>query len=65
MVAQFEIRGPDFVQVEPTGNLDPGKGVRRYDNGFQLGLTDSEIRRVYRRLERLIQWIDDGRYEVF
>ncbi len=65
VVAQFEIRGPDFVQVEPTGNLDPGKGVRRYDNGFQLGLTDSEIRRVYRRLERLIQWIDDGRYEVF
>ena len=64
-VAEFELQGGNFVQVEPTANLDPGRGVRREGNRIQLGLTESEIRQINRRLERLIGWIDGGRYSVF
>jgi hypothetical protein len=63
-VAEFEVRGGGFIQVPPTENLDPGDGVRTNDTRIQLGLTDSEIRNVHRRLTRLLEWIDDGRYEV-
>ncbi len=66
VVAQFEI-GPEgnFVQVEATENLDPGEAIRRTDSAIQIGLTDSEIRNIYRRLNQLIEWIDGGRYETF
>jgi hypothetical protein len=65
VVAQFELRGGEFVPMEPTENLDPDKGIRRTDSVLQLGLTAGEIRNVHRRLTRLIERIDSGRYEVF
>ncbi len=65
VLAQFEVRGGEVVAVEPTENLDPGDGIRRTDTVLQLGLTDREIRQVYDRMERLIRWMDDGRYETF
>jgi hypothetical protein len=65
VVAQFELQGGQFVPVAPTANLDPGDGVRHNDSIIQLGLTDSEIRQVYRRLEQLLEWVDGGRYTVF
>lgn len=65
VVAEFELQGGNFVPVEPTENLDPGRGVRRNESRIQLGLTESEIRQVHRRLERLIGWVDGGRYTVF
>lgn len=64
-VAEFELQGGNFVQVEPTENMDPGRGVRQEGNRIQLGLTESEIRQINRRLERLMGWIDGGRYSVF
>lgn len=65
VVAQFELRGGTFVQTPPTGNLDPDRGVRRSDTAIQFGLTASEIRTVHERITRLLQRVDEGRYEVF
>lgn len=64
-LAQFEVQDAACVEVEPTENLDPGRGVRHDDTGFQLGLTETEIRNLHNRLTRLIDWIDEGRYAVF
>lgn len=65
VVAQFELQGGAFLQTEAGENLDPGRGVRRDGTTIQLGLTESEVRQVFRRLERLLGWVDGGRYEIF
>ncbi|MGH7541485.1 MAG: hypothetical protein ACRELC_10840 [Gemmatimonadota bacterium] len=66
VVAQFELSDDGgFRQVEPGENLDPGDGVRRTDRVLQLGLTNGEIERIHRRLQRLIEWVDEGKYELF
>lgn len=64
ILVQLELRDGNFVAVEPTENLDPGRGVRRDGERIQLGLTESEIRAVHRRIVRLIEWVDDGRYAL-
>lgn len=66
VVAEWELQ-PDgsFQVVEPSANLDPGDGIRRTQRIIQLGLTDSEIRDIHGRLERLLERVDDGRYELF
>lgn len=64
VLVQFELRDGNFVEVEPAGNLDPGRGVRRDGDRIQLGLTESEIRSMHRRIVRLIEWVDEGRYEL-
>ncbi|WP_419935514.1 hypothetical protein [Candidatus Palauibacter sp.] len=64
VLVQFEIREGNFTEVEPTENLDPGRGVRRGAERIQLGLTESEIRAIHRRITRLLEWVDDGRYEL-
>ena len=65
VVAQFELRDGGFVQTEAGPNLDPGRGVRHDDTTIQLGLTESEVRQLYRRLKKLIEWADGGRFELF
>ncbi|MDE2943780.1 MAG: hypothetical protein OXT63_06180 [Gemmatimonadota bacterium] len=62
VLVQFEIRDGNFVEVEPTENLDPGRGVRRDAERIQLGLTEREIRAMHRRIVRLLERVDDGRY---
>lgn len=64
VLVQFQLRDGTFVQVEPGETMNSGRGVRDDETTIQLGLTDREIRNVHRRLERLIEWIDGGRYEV-
>lgn len=64
VLVQFELRDGNFVEVEPTENLDPGRGVRRDAERIQLGLTEREIRAMHRRIVRLIERVDDGRYEL-
>jgi hypothetical protein len=66
VVAQFQV-GPDgnFTQVDGTENLDPDEGIRRTPTVLQLGLTASEIRNIHRRLTKLIEDVDNGKYEVF
>jgi hypothetical protein len=65
VLAQFEVRGGQLVQVEPTENLDPGEGVRQVEDVIQLGLTTREIGRVHGRLQDLLEEIDEGKYEIF
>jgi hypothetical protein len=65
VLAQFEVRGGQLVQVAPTENLSPGNGVRRADDVIQLGLTTREIGRVHGRLQDLLEDIDEGKYEIF
>lgn len=62
VLVQFELRDGRFTEVEPTANLNPARGVRREGERIQLGLTDSEIRAIHRRIARLIGWVDEGRY---
>ena len=64
VLVQLELRGGNFVEVEPTENLDPGRGVRRDGQRIQLGLTESEIRAMHRRIVRLLERVDEGRYEL-
>ncbi len=65
VVAQFDLEGGSFVQTAAGENLDPGRGVRHEGSTIQLGLKESEVRQVYRRLEQLIKWADSGRFEIF
>jgi len=65
-VTQFRIRDDGRLEwMEPTENTDRGEGVRRNDDVVQFGLTEREIRDVWRRLQDLLRDIDRGRYEVF
>ncbi|MYA34064.1 MAG: hypothetical protein F4164_14290 [Gemmatimonadales bacterium] len=64
VLVELELRAGNFVEVEPTENLDPGRGVRREADRIQLGLTESEIRAMHRRIVRLLERVDDGRYEL-
>lgn len=66
IVAEFSL-GPDgnFVLVPATENLAPNTGIRRRATVLQLGLRASEIRNIHRRIRRLIEDVDDGKYEVF
>lgn len=65
VLVQFEVRDGQLVQVEPTGNLDPGAGVRYEGNVIQFGLTNGEIRGVHDRLLHLLKELDEGKYEIF
>ncbi|NIN70720.1 MAG: hypothetical protein GTO46_02050 [Gemmatimonadetes bacterium] len=65
VLAQFEVRDELLVQVEPTENLNPGRGVRREDDVVQFGLTTREIGRVHGRLQDLLEDIDEDKYEIF
>jgi len=66
VIEQFEVDETGrLVATEPTANLDPGKGVRRGDSIVQLGLTEREIQELYERIEKLLEDVDKGKYEVF
>jgi hypothetical protein len=65
VLAQFEERDGELVQVEPTENLSPNDQVREEDGVYQFGLTDQEITWVRDRLRRLLEKVDDGDYELF
>jgi len=66
VVAQLSL-GKDGVyrNVPLRSNLDPSRGVRIAEESIQFGLTDGEIEDVWRRVEELIDDVDDGRIPVF
>ena len=66
VLAQYEV-GPDgtLYAVEPTENLSPRRGIRQEGTIIQLGLTEREIRDTWRRLQKLLEDVDRGRYELF
>jgi len=65
VVAEFEIIDGNLYPVELGENLRPNRGVRTTDDRVQFGLTDREIRDVYRNIERLLQQVDRGRIALF
>jgi hypothetical protein len=65
VVAQFEVRNGELVQVAPGENLSPGRGVRNTKNVIQFGLTRSEIDAVETRLQRLLKRVDEGKLTTF
>lgn len=60
VLAQFEVRDGQFVEVTPGTNLDPGRGVRTEGSVVQLGLTDGEIDDVWDRLQRFLRRFPAG-----
>lgn len=65
VLLQLEVRDGRLVAVEPTENLDPGRGIRRQGDVIQLGLDHGEIDDVWRRLQELLFRVDRGRVQLF
>lgn len=65
VVAEFEIRDGYLHPAEPGENLDPDRGLRKTDDRVQFGLTAREIQDIERRIERLLERVDEGSIETF
>ena len=66
VVAQLEVDGDGFArQVPPGPSLDDDKGALYEGNTIQFGLTQKEIHKVWKRIQVLIQQVDDGELPVF
>ena len=65
VLAQWELRGGELVRVQPTVNWRPRRGIRRRDDGVQIGLTEAEIDDVWNRIEGFLARVDRGWIEVF
>lgn len=66
VLVQFRDTGFQTVRAEPTGNLDPGKGIQVSEDGtIQLGLTRREIRDLHDRIQNLLRRVDRGKVELF
>jgi hypothetical protein len=65
VVAEFAIVDGFLEPVEPGPNLRTNRGVRVQDGRVQFGLTQSEIRDLERRIERLLREVDRGRITTF
>ena len=65
-LAQFHVEPDGTLTPAPTTSaFEPERGVRQADGTIQLGLTRWEIDQVWRRLERLLEWVEDGDIELF
>jgi hypothetical protein len=64
-LAQWELRDGRYHSVPPGDNLSQHRGVRIKDDVVQMGLTRNEIRSIWRRLERLLEDLDDGKIKTF
>ncbi|MDX1746228.1 MAG: hypothetical protein R3324_09850 [Halobacteriales archaeon] len=65
-LAQFEVRSDGTLTLEPSGPaIDPRRGIRTTETVIQLGLTEREIDDVWRRIQRLLDRVDDGDLETF
>lgn len=61
VVAQWQLQNGSFVPVSLQPNVSPRRGVRRKDGQVQMGLTESEVKQVQRRLKELLNRVDKGR----
>ena len=65
-VAEFRIAGDGRLEPTPRStNLEPEQGVRREGRVIQLGLTRSEIRGVWKRIQSLLDDVDGGEIRLF
>ena len=66
VVVQLEKDENGILMPVPAGeNLDPKKSVRIHGGTVQLGLTRTEIGKVWERIEALIADVDSGKIPVF
>jgi hypothetical protein len=65
VVEQWKLEGGNFVAVPPEASLSTTRGVRRDGAVLQMGLTKPETERVWRRVQQLLEMIDDGRVKTF
>ena len=65
-IVQFRVEADGtLTRVEPTENISRNRGTRESDGVIQLGLTEREIRDIWRRLEGLLSDVDRDRYALF
>jgi hypothetical protein len=60
VLAQWRLEGGSYVAVAKGGNMSENRGVRRSGDDLQMGLNKSEVRAVYRLLEKLLERVDAG-----
>ena len=65
VLAQWKLQEGRWVAETPGENLGSGRGVRSSDGTVQLGLTRSEIGRIWRQLQRLLEQVDRGKVRTF
>jgi hypothetical protein len=66
VVAQLEVDDAGILRLAAPGPpIDPGRGARREGGTVQFGLTNSEIEKVWKRIQSLIDKVDDGHLAVF
>lgn len=66
VLAQFERRlGDVWIPTVPTENLNPRSGIRLEGDVLQIGLTESELSDVWKRMERLKEDVDQGKIRLF
>jgi hypothetical protein len=60
VLAQWKLKDGNYVPVATGANMSEHRGVRRSGDDLQMGLNKSEIREVYRLLEKLLDRVDKG-----
>lgn len=64
VLAQWKLERDRYVPIVFGANLSANQGVRRQADLLQMGLSQPEIRALYRRLTRLLERIDRGGIEL-
>ncbi len=66
VVLQMQIDSEGKIsKVEPGPSLDDDEGALREGDVVQFGLTKKEIDKVWKRIQKLIEQVDDGSLPVF
>ena len=65
VLAQWRLQDGRWVAEAPGSSLNPGRGVRQSGGVVQLGLSRSEIDRVWRLLRQLLEDVDEGRIRTY
>lgn len=60
VLAQWKLQDRRYVPMPPGENLDAARGVRRRAGVLQMGLTRTEVRQVFDRLQSLLKRVDRG-----
>lgn len=65
VLAEWQLQDGRWVAATPGANLGPVRGVRASREAVQLGLTRSEIKGVWRQLQRLLKDVNSGKITTF
>ncbi len=65
VLAQWQLQDGRWVALPPGANVGPQRGVRTSKDTVQVGLARSEVNRVWRLLQRLLQDVDSGKIGTF